>query len=191
MSVNRSVIRLCGLVLACLALAPCVSAGEALEYSAVQRIDTVPGPFLNRIYIAGDRERQDASLGGETVTTIIRRDKGVAWLLIPRHKLYEEIEAGAASVASLPGQLDLSQGTTLGEERLDGQPVSKVAIPMDAGRQVAHAWLSPEGLVLKAEIPADEQSGRPGSVIQLQNVQFGKQDAKLFELPEGYRQKGE
>ena len=68
---TRSVIRLCGLVLACLALAPCVSAGEALEYSAVQRIDTVPGPFLNRIYIAGDRERQDASLGGETVTTII------------------------------------------------------------------------------------------------------------------------
>jgi len=185
------VIRLCGLVLACLALAPCVSAGEALEYSAVQRIETVPGPFLNRIYIACDRERQDASLGGETVTTIIRRDKGVAWLLIPRQKLYEEIEAGAASVASLPGQLDPSQGTTLGEERLDGQPVHKVAIPMDAGRQFAHVWLSSEGLVLKTEIPADEQSGRPGSVIQLQNVQFGKQDAKLFELPEGYRQKGE
>ena len=188
---DRSVIRLRAIALAWLALTSCVSADEALEYSAVQRIETVPGPFLNRIYIAGDRERQDASLGGETVTTIIRRDKGVAWLLIPRHKLYEEIEAGVASVASLPGQLDPRQGTTLGEERLDGQPVSKVAIPMDTGRQVAHVWLSPEGLVLKAEIPADEQNGRPGSLIRLQAVQFGKQDAELFELPESYRKKGE
>ncbi len=183
--------RLRAMALGCACWATSVSAGEALEYSAVQRIETVPGPFLNRIYIAGDRERLDASLGGQTVTTIIRRDKGVAWLLIPRHKLYEEIEAGAASVASLPGQLDPRQGTRLGEEHLDGQPVSKVAIPMNAGRQVAHAWLSPEGLVLKAEIPADEQNGRPGSLIRLQEVQFGKQDAELFELPEGYRQKGE
>lgn len=183
--------RLRSMALGCACWATSVSAGEALEYSAVQRIETVPGPFLNRIYIAGDRERQDASLGGQTVTTIIRRDKGVAWLLIPGQKLYEEVDVASASVTSLPGQLDPQRGTRLGEERLDGQPVSKIAIPMDTGRQVAHAWLSPEGLVLKAEIPADEQSGRPGSVIQLQAVQFGKQDAELFELPEGYRQKGE
>ncbi len=183
--------RLRAMALAWLGLASGVSAGEALEYSAVQHIETVPGPFLNRIYIAGDRERQDASLGGETVTTIIRRDKGVAWLLIPRHKLYEEIEAGAASVASLPGQLDPRLGTRLGEERLDGQPVSKIAMPMGEGRQVAYAWVSPEGLVLKAMIPADEQTGRPEARLRLQDVQFGRQDAALFELPEGYRQKGE
>lgn len=182
-------------LLCLMGLASWVQAAEAqhtgLAYSAVQHIETVPGPFLNRIYIAGDRERQDASLGGETVTTIIRRDKGVAWLLIPKHKQYEEMEAGTASVASLPGMLDPRQGREQGQERLDGQMVSKIAIPMDAGQQVAYAWVSPQGLVLKAEIPSDEQSGRPAAIIRLQDIQFGKQDARLFELPEGYRKKGE
>lgn len=179
------------MALACSGLAPWVTADEALEYSAVQHIETVPGPFLNRIYIAHDKERQDASLGGETVTTIIRRDKGVAWLLMPRQRQYEEIEVGAASVVSLPGLLEPSSGTELGWERLDGQEVSKVAIPLDEGRQLAHAWLSPQGLVLKAEIPADERSGRPRAVIRLEQVKLGRQDAALFELPEGYRKKGE
>lgn len=188
---NRKGIRLGGMALGCVCWATSVSAGEALEYSAVQHIETVPGPFLNRIYIAGDRERQDASLGGKTVTTIIRRDKGVVWLLIPEQKLYEEVEVANASVTSLPGQLDPKRGTRLGEERLDGQPVSKIAMPMDEGRQVAYAWVSPEGLVLKAMIPADEQTGRPEARLRLQDVQFGRQDQTLFELPEGYRRKGE
>ncbi len=188
---KRNDIRLRAMALVCVWWASSGSAGEALEYSAVQHIETVPGPFLNRIYIAGDRERQDASLGGKTVTTIIRRDKGVAWLLIPEQKLYEEVEVANASVTSLPGQLDPQRGTRLGEERLDGQRVSKIAMPMNEGRQVAYAWVSPEGLVLKAMIPADEKTGRPEARLRLQNVQFGRQDSALFELPEGYRRKGE
>lgn len=188
---NRKRIRLGAMALGCVCWATSVSAGEALEYSAVQHIETVPGPFLNRIYIAGDRERQDASLGGKTVTTIIRRDKGVAWLLIPEQKLYEEVAVANASVTSLPGQLDPQRGARLGDERLDGQPVSKIAMPMNEGRQLAYAWVSPEGLVLKAMIPADEQTGRPEARLRLQNVQFGRQDSALFELPEGYRRKGE
>ena len=188
---NRKGICLGAMALGCVCWATSVSAGEALEYSAVQHIETVPGPFLNRIYIAGDRERQDASLGGKTVTTIIRRDKRVVWLLIPGQKLYEEVDVASASVTSLPGQLNPLLGKRLGDERLDGRPVSKIAMPMNEGRQVAYAWVSPEGLVLKAMIPADEQTGRPEARLRLQDVQFGRQDQTLFELPEGYRRKGE
>ena len=54
---KRDGICLRAMALGCVCWAISVSAGEALEYSAVQNIETVPGPFLNRIYIAGDRER--------------------------------------------------------------------------------------------------------------------------------------
>ena len=71
---------------------PTAKSESFAEYSATQIIETVPGPFINKIFMTPKKERQDATLGGTVVTTIIRHDKGVAWLLIPSKKEYNEID---------------------------------------------------------------------------------------------------
>lgn len=40
-------------------------------------------------------------LGGKMVSTIIRHDQGVAWLLIPEKKQYEELDIAQVSTASI------------------------------------------------------------------------------------------
>ena len=157
-----------------------------LEYSAVQVIETVPGPFRNTLYVAADRERQDASLGGTTVTTIVRRDKGVAWLLIPGQQQYEEVPLEGAEIPSVHARFDGLEPRSLGPDLLDGVRTEKVAYFEPGGRQVATAWLDANGIPLQSEFLEDALAGKPTAVIRLIEVQAGAQDAQLFELPPGY-----
>jgi hypothetical protein len=156
-----------------------------LSYSAVQHIDTVPGPFVNKIYVSGDKERQDASLGGKVVTTIIRRDKGVAWLLIPSSKQYQEVELDATQLASIQAQFPDANKRLLSKEKLNARHTQKYAYSNADGSELGFAWVT-NGVVVKSEIFEDLENGKPKATIRLKNLQFGKQQASLFEIPSGY-----
>ena len=156
------------------------------EYSATQIIETVPGPFINKIFMTPKKERQDATLGGTVVTTIIRHDKGVAWLLIPSKKEYNEIDITTAVSASIHPTLNNQHQTELGQEKLEGILTKKLAIHSTDGQPSALAWVSENGIILKYETPQNENTGRPKAHIFLNDVLIDKQDASLFELPEGY-----
>ena len=158
----------------------------APEYSAIQRIDTVPGPFLNHIYIANGKERQDASLGGQTVTTIIRQDQGVAWLLIPSKKQYQVIDIQAAKTASVQALFHHQAKTEIGTETIDGLATKKYALTTDDGSQPTIIWLADNGIVVKADIPANPQNGSPQATVRLTDIQLGTQNPALFDLPAGY-----
>jgi len=193
-----------GVALACLAAcagpAPALSDGKqaaehrvlapavrtAVEYTALQVIETTPGPFANRIYVSAGRERQDASLGGGVVTTIIRHDKGVAWLLIPAKQTYEEIALVDAAQASVQARFAGLQAREIRRERAGGLPVTWLAFFDDSGQQLADAWFTDDGIAVKADFFADPRSGKPRAVISLQQLQVGPVDPALFELPDGY-----
>lgn len=157
-----------------------------VDYSAVQVIDTNPGPFENRIYVSADRERQDASLGGGVVTTIIRRDKGVAWLLIPGKKTYEEIPLDATASASVQARFSGLQKKVISRQRVDGWLATQFACYDSRGRYVADLWMTDEGVALKSEFFEDRLAGQPKAVVSLRQVRIEPQDPSLFELPAGY-----
>lgn len=176
------------------ALAACASGQMAkgtgtVAYSAEQLIDTTPGPFRNRVYVAADRERQDATLGGGTVTTIIRRDRGVAWLLYPGRQQYEEVALDAAAPASVEARFAGLTRKRLGEDVLEGLSVEHYAWQAADGRVVAYSWISADGITRRAELLADPATGTPAAVIRLQDVRIAPQDPALFELPPGYRRR--
>ena len=110
------------------------------EYSATQTIETVPGPFVNKIFMTPNKERQDASLGGTVVTTIIRHDKGVAWLLIPSKKEYNEIDITTTAAASVHPTLQGKSNTELGQETLEGAVVKKFALNNEDGQPSTFVW---------------------------------------------------
>ena len=172
-------------------LAACTTAQQEgavpfASYSAVQKIDTIPGPFVNKIYVSADKERQDASLGGKVVTTIIRRDKGVAWLLIPKSKQYQEVALDTTQVASIQAQFPDMQKRLLGKEQLNGRHTQKYAYSDTSGRELGLAWVTDNGVVMKSELFEDLDNGKPKATISLQDLQFGKQQQSLFEIPSGY-----
>lgn len=160
---------------------------SVIEYSAIQTIDTTPGPFINHIYIAANKQRQDANLGGTTVSTIIRHDKGVAWLLMPKQKMYQEIDIHTVKDISVQTQfLNAKKTQLLGTEKIDGILTTKYAMKADNDEKPIFAWFSTQGIIVKAEIPENPETGRPKASIQLKNIKIGSQDASLFELPNDY-----
>lgn len=160
-----------------------------LAYSATQIIETTPGPFRNRVYVDGDRERQDANLGGGTVTTILRRDLGVAWLLDPRRQEYEEVTLETAAPASVEARFAGLTPQRVGMATLEGERVVRHAWAAADGRVAGWSWVGADGITRRAELLPDPASGAPAAVIRLQEVQPGPQDPALFELPPGYRRR--
>lgn len=157
-----------------------------IEYSAIQTIDTTPGPFINHIYIAANKERQDASLGGTTVSTIIRHDKGVAWLLIAKKKMYQTIDINTVKDISVQTQFLNTKKTNIGQEKIDDIVTQKHAITTNNDEKPTTIWVTHDGITVKAEIPANAETGRPKATIQLKNIKIGTQDPSLFELPSDY-----
>ena len=157
-----------------------------ISYSATQLIETVPGPFSNKIFISPQKERQDASLGGAIVSTIIRHDKGVAWLLIPSSKQYQEIDIKSVESASVHALLDQQNKLELGREQWHNFLVTKFAIYKANESVPTWLWVSEQGILLKAEIPQNDDIGRPKATILLTDIEIGKQEDHLFELPMGY-----
>lgn len=179
---------------AAVALAACAgvppAAGlPAAAYSAEQIIETTPGPFRNRLYVDGDRERQDAALGGGTVTTIIRRDRGVAWLLVPGRQQYEEVALEAAASASIEARFTGLTRRDVGAAVVDELPARHYSWHAADGRLVAYSWVTADGITRRAELLADPATGAPAAVIRLQDVRLGPQDPALFELPPGYQRR--
>lgn len=157
-----------------------------VSYSATQIIETVPGPFSNKIYMAANKERQDANLGGAIVSTIIRHDKGVAWLLIPSSKHYQEIDIKTVGLASVHRLLEQGNKIELGYQHLNNTKTKKIAVYTEQETAPSFLWLSEQGILLKAEIPKNLATGRPQATIFLTDVEIGEQDQALFELPKDY-----
>lgn len=153
------------------------------QYQALQTIDTPPSPFVSRIFIAPDKERQDAMLGGQVVSTIIRHDQGVAWLLIPSKKMYQVIDIQSVKSASVQALWQDQPKTRLGTALLDGVTTTQYALDTSEGQVLV--WVA-DDIVVKAELPTSATLERAPTTIVLQQIQRGEQDPQQFELPADY-----
>lgn len=173
------VTRMCGVMISMAALAQDMRP----QYQAIQTIDTPPSPFVSRIFITADKERQDAMLGGQVVSTIIRHDQGVAWLLIPSKKMYQVIDIKTVKSASVQALWQDQPKTRIGTAVLDGVTTTQYALNTSDGQVLV--WVA-DDIVVKAELPASATLERAPTTIVLQQIQRGTQDPQLFELPADY-----
>lgn len=110
----------------------------------------------------------------------------MAWLLIPKQKMYQEIDIHTVKDISVQTQFLNGEKTEIGQETIDGILTTKYAIKTDNDEKPTFAWFSTQGIIVKAEIPENPETGRPKASIQLKNIKIGSQDASLFELPNDY-----
>ena len=157
-----------------------------VDYSATRVIESKPGPFVSKIYVSEGKERSETTVGEKQMITIIRPDKNIAWILMPATKTYQEV--GVETAVSYSHQQLFPEGEfkKLAQETLDGIKATRYQV-LQSKAPAGSLWLSEEGIPLKAEKAADEVLGLPPISLRLQDVQVGKQDAALFELPAGYQ----
>lgn len=166
-----------------------VASGETpawLEPSSDYRADTLmsspDGEMRGQVWASGRKERREFTLQGRRHVMILRKDRGVTWVLIPDQKVYLENEIDPEMMPENGGRLERE---VLGQETVNGAAVTKYRVHGTTGKGdpfEGTMWMT------KHEIPVRVISGDAGMSVrmELSNLQVGPVDAARFEIPSDY-----
>ncbi len=154
----------------------------ALDFSA-DMTSTADGARINggKIFVADKKVRIE--MPGGTVS-IARMDKGVAWIIMPDQKIFMEQpidpQTLSGALEKMPGE---TERTSLGPDTIDGRPVIKyrVVYKLPNGQHSMLQWIDNASAV-----PLKTSSEDGAWSTEYKNLIVGRQEASLFELPEGY-----
>lgn len=158
-----------------------------VEFSAESVTESGGATLKEKIYYAPGMVRKELEVPHGKQIEITRLDKKVAWLLMTEEHLYLE-QALVAGDEGTPAGMSFEQ-TAVVEEPVNGIPTTKykaVATQPDGRALSGYVWSTKEGITVKMDLVSD---GTPAThlVMELKNLQIGKQAPNLFEIPSGYR----
>lgn len=161
-----------------------------VEYSADSVMQTEDGTIEQHVYATPTKERQELLTGdGDGVIQIFRYDTKMMWQLMPSEHMYmEHAMAKAAAKSNDMSQWDFEE-TAMGEETLDGVKVTKyktIATSTDGKKFGGFSWRTKDGIAVKTDLLYKEGNEKKRMTTELKNLKVGKQDPKLFEIPEGF-----
>ena len=172
-----------------------------VEYSADRVMSGEQGgqsmQMNTRVYYAKGKERDETEVHGRSMTTIMRHDKKLAWMVMPDQKMYMEMSyADQAQYCNWPcvniEKAKMGEGrgyTTLGREVVSGVETTKyrlVCVDKKGENIEGIFWVAADGVVMKMDFTATGQRGKSHIVVELRNLKLARQDPGLFEIPKGY-----
>jgi uncharacterized protein DUF4412 len=159
-----------------------------VEYSADSVIQTEDNTIEQHVFVTPTKERREMLTGsGDGAIQIFRHDTKVMWQLMPSENMYMEHQMGK-NKGNDPSQWDFEE-TVMGEETLNGMKVTKyktIATSTDGKKYGGFSWRTKEGISIKSDLLYKEGNEKKRMMTELKNVKIGKQDPKLFEIPEGF-----
>lgn len=160
------------------------------EYSADATIENEEGTTKQRIFVTPTKERKEMLTGsGEGAVQIFRYDSKVMWMLMPSEKMYMEHSIGGGPSKGSDTSQWTYEDTAMGEETLNGVKVTKyktIATSTDGKKYGGFSWRTKEGINLKQDLLYKEGNEKKRMLTELSNVKIATQDAKLFEIPDGF-----
>ncbi len=162
--------------------------GIASEFSADQILDNPEGKFTGKIYVKGNRQRQEFVKDGQRIVTILHREKGVIWNLMPEEKMYMEmpfLEKGDMTVPQMEEELEkMAEKKYLGKEKVSGYVCEKYQyIYHDKSSGMLTQWVSKK---LNYPIKLKHQGSNWHMYIELRNIKEQSLSDSLFEIPAAY-----
>lgn len=179
MKSNRKVALLAfslALAVSCL-LAP--TPAKAVEFSADMFIQPKGDEAMTgKIFVKGDKVRQETSEEGETQIMIIRPDKKLTWMLTPEEKTYMEMPYQAEDKTFEEWTADKEQKSKLlGEETVSGLACKKFESVEDGEK--TYFWIS-------KQFPFPIKVEDAEVTMEYRNIKAEPIADSLFELPAGY-----
>jgi hypothetical protein len=162
-----------------------------VEYSADSEMETSEVSMKGHVNVTPTRERREmVADGGDKMIMIMRPDKKLVWTLMPSEKMYMEMSIAEAVSKDKtdPSQYQIEQ-TVVGPETVNGVATTKSKIIMTGpkGEKMGgFMWMTKDNIMVKMDAIAIEKNQKMRFKTELTNLKIGKQDAALFEIPEGY-----
>jgi hypothetical protein len=163
----------------------------SVEYSADWNMETADGAVKGKIYQAPNKERREMNNDGEKMVMIMRRDKKMAWNLMPSERMYMEMKLSDPKVGrDDPMNYDVEQ-TVVGPDTVNGVKTTKSKIIMkekkpNGSKMGGFWWMTKENIMMKLDVISVDKGKKDRMKMELDNLKIGKQDASLFEVPSGY-----
>jgi len=139
-------------------------------------------PQEGKIYIKGDKYRIQRK--GEAEYIVLRHDKGIMWVVMPKEKVYVELPLDPNRTPKIqetnPGEISRKY---VGSEEVDGHPTDKYEIAVKEGSKTEsfYQWTATDiNFPIKTAGLKDEWS------VEFRNIRKTVPD-NLFEIPEGYQ----
>jgi outer membrane lipoprotein-sorting protein len=156
------------------------------EYSGDRVIESAQGTLTQKVYSAAGKERMEMDMGGMQSVMILRPDKKLAWMLMPAHRMYMELDLSQAKQQASSGPPDDVTIEKVGEEAVEGRSATKYKMLMRDKSAGGFMWFTDDGIPVKMDMLSREGKQKSRITMTLRNLEIGRQDASLFELPAGY-----
>jgi len=180
--------------MASMAVAGMVSAeqGPKVDYSADYSMETADTAMQGKVYYTPGKERREYTQDGDKSIMIVRHDKNIVWMLMPEENAYMENPIPMAGSSGDLSAFKMNM-TTVGSETVNGVKTTKAKVIMIGANGVkmgGFIWTSKEGIAVKVDAIAVDKTSKERFKSELNNLQIGKQDPALFEIPAGYTKMG-
>lgn len=172
------------ITLICFVFGGCASSHRSWTATYNATLDGVTGTA--RISAAGDRVLMKSHGQRKTSVSILRYDRGIAWLLAPTLGIYREIPLSALH-KEFPLFFDPTiqiARTELGKELLDGRETMKYAVEITQNGAIFKGFLWEAVPPLPVPLRWEDERGR---VATWEDVVVGPLSPALFEIPDGYK----
>ncbi|SLM47285.1 conserved exported protein of unknown function [Nitrospira japonica] len=157
----------------------------AIEFVADQTIRAEGRVHRSSLYYRDDMWRIEHNDPGSVDITIVRKDKGLIWLLIGRMRQFATLPFDDSTDVMLDRTLVNESGRELiGTEILDGHPTAVYQVSVQNGEQVLvyYQWWADD---IQLPLRLARQDG--AWVVQYKNVRLRPVSSSFFELPLNYR----
>ena len=168
-----------GLFLLIFWVAGIFSQALAMDFSADMISRVGQETMQSKIYVSEEKTRMEMP----QMTTIIRHDKKVSWMLMPSEKMYMEHPIDPSKAPKTAKNFDGEmERTSLGVEAVDGVQAEKFKVIYKEGKKIesVYQWIKDGQIPVKVEAIDGSWS------TEYKNISTATQPADLFEIPDGY-----
>jgi outer membrane lipoprotein-sorting protein len=140
-----------------------------------------------KVFIKGEKIRQETTVDDQSSITILRLDKKLSWTLIPDEKQYMEIALNFDPAHPASGSKDYEYTTSdLGTEKVNGYDCRVTQYTYKNPKYgIMIQWIA-KSLNYPVRYLTKDSKGKVTLTVDYTNIKTGKLDDSLFEVPNGY-----
>lgn len=159
------------------------------EFSADMTMTDAKGKVASgKIFMKGQKIRQEITDEGQTNVAILRLDKKVSWTLLPENQY---MEVAMPFDTSRPEDSGIEYETTeLGNETINGYECKVIQYTYKEKKYgILVQWIANKlNFTIKSQ--TKNSKGKVTNTMEYSNIKVGNQPDSLFEIPSGYQKMG-
>jgi hypothetical protein len=159
---------------------------QAAEFSASMITKAGGMEIPGKVYVKGDKMRNEIQAQGQTIINIMRPDKKVVWIIMPQQKAYMEMPITQETQQKMMTLTEKQKAKMkkVGTETIEGYTCDKYETTMDLqGKSTTmYTWIATD---LGMPIKVVSQDGSFST--EFKDIKPGEMADSLFEAPQGYQ----